>query len=141
MNRFATLLFRLMLTRPWGPAAYLAYYPQWTPGEKHEGYDEHRAAVAANLRRAGHWRAFVRTTRTSHAPAEARLDKVDAPAVVVMGADDVDWKDPGAEAAWIGERLGADVVMVDGVGHYPQAQAPTVVADAVQRLAAGHRHA
>jgi pimeloyl-ACP methyl ester carboxylesterase len=141
MNRFATLLFRLMLTRPWGPAAYLAYYPQWTPGEKPEGYDEHRAAVAANLRRAGHWRAFVRTTRTSHAPAEARLDKVHAPAVVVMGADDVDWKDPGAEAAWIGERLGADVVMVDGVGHYPQAQAPTVVADAVQRLAAGHRHA
>jgi pimeloyl-ACP methyl ester carboxylesterase len=60
---------------------------------------------------------------------------------VVMGADDVDWKDPAAEAAWIGERLGADVVMVDGVGHYPQAQAPTVVADAVQRLAAGHRHA
>jgi pimeloyl-ACP methyl ester carboxylesterase len=119
----------------------MAYYPQWTPGEKPEGYDEHKAAVAENLRRPGHWKAFVATTHTTHAPAEARLDDVRAPAVVVMGAADVDWKDPAAEAAWIGERLGADVVMVDGVGHYPQAQAPAVVADAVQRLAAGHRRA
>lgn len=117
----------------------MSYYPKWTPGEKPEGYDEHRAAVATNLRGPGHWRAFVRTARTSHAPAEARLGEVRAPAAVVMGAADVDWKDPAGEAAWVGERLGAEVVMVDGVGHYPQAQAPAVVAEALQRLAVGHR--
>jgi pimeloyl-ACP methyl ester carboxylesterase len=135
VGRVGALLYRLMLTRPWGPAAFMAYYPKWTPGEKPEGYDEHRAAVAANLRREGHWKAFARTSRTSHAPAQARLSDVRAPAMVVMGSDDVDWKDPAAEAAWVGERLGADVVMAPGVGHYPQAQAPQVVADAVQRLA------
>jgi pimeloyl-ACP methyl ester carboxylesterase len=140
-GRFTVLLYRLMMSKPWGPTAFMAYYPQWTPGQKPDGYDEHRAAVAANLRRPGHWRAFARTTRTTHAPAEARLDRVRAPAVVVMGTDDVDWKDPAAEAAWVGERLGAEVVMADGVGHYPQAQAPEVVAAAVQRLAAGNRHA
>jgi len=140
-GRIALLLYRLMMSKPWGPAAFMAYYPKWTPGEKPEGYDEHRAAVAANLRRPGHWKAFARTTRTTHAPAEARLDQVRSPSVVVMGTDDVDWKDPAAEAAWIGERLGAEVVMADGVGHYPQAQAPALVADAVQRLAAGHRRA
>ena len=138
-SRAGLLLFRLMLSKPWGRAAFMSYYPTWTPGEKPEGYDEHTTAVAASLRRPGHWEAFVRTTRTTHAPAEARLDQVRAPAVVVMGTDDVDWTDPAAEAAWVGERLGAEVVMVDGVGHYPQAQAPAVVADAVQRLAAGHR--
>ena len=138
-GRVALLLFRLTLTRPWGRAAFMAYYPQWTPGDRPQGYDEHEAAVAANLRRPGHWKAFVRTTRTTHAPAEARLDQVRAPAVVVMGTADVDWKDPAVEAAWSGDRLGAEVVMVEGVGHYPQAQAPAVVADAVQRLAAGHR--
>jgi pimeloyl-ACP methyl ester carboxylesterase len=58
-----------------------------------------------------------------------------------MGSDDVDWKDPAAEAAWVGERLGADVVMVPGVGHYPQAQAPEIVADAVRRLAHRDLHA
>jgi len=51
-----------------------------------------------------------------------------------MGAADVDWKDPAAEAAWIGEQLHARVVMVPDVGHYPQAQAPQVTASAITHL-------
>jgi pimeloyl-ACP methyl ester carboxylesterase len=135
-GRLGTLLYRLTLTKPWGPAAFMAYYPKWTPGVRPEGYAEHRAAVAANLRRPGHWKAFVATTRTSHAPAEERLPRVQAPAAVVMGSDDVDWRDPAAEAAWIGGQLGAEVVMAPGAGHYPQAQAPALVADAVASVAA-----
>jgi pimeloyl-ACP methyl ester carboxylesterase len=134
-------LFRVALTKPWGPAAFMAYYPRWTPGARPDDYDEHTAAVRANLRRPGHWKAFVRTTRTTHAPAEARLGDVRAPAVVVMGTDDVDWPDPAAEARWIGERLEADVVMAPGVGHYPQAQVPGVVADAVTSVEQAARRA
>ena len=37
----------------------------------------------------------MRTTRTSHDPAEARLDEVRAPAVVVMGTDDVEIEGAG----------------------------------------------
>jgi pimeloyl-ACP methyl ester carboxylesterase len=133
-GRLATLMFRLALTRPWGRSAFLSYYPRWTPGVRPEGYDEHAAAVRDNLRRPGHWKAFAATTRTTHAPAEARLDEVRCPAVVVMGTDDVDWKDPAAEAAWVGERLHAEVLMAPGVGHYPQAQAPALVANAVTSL-------
>jgi pimeloyl-ACP methyl ester carboxylesterase len=133
----ANLMFRLALVKPWGPSAYMSYYPKWTPGLKPAGYVEHTAAVAANVRR--NWKAFVQTTRTSHAPAEARLDEVRCPAVVVMGTEDVDWKDPSVEATWIGKRLGAEVVMAPGVGHYPQAQAPELVAEALQRLAASPR--
>ncbi|GIG89843.1 alpha/beta fold hydrolase [Plantactinospora endophytica] len=128
------LLFRVMLVRPWGPAAFLGYYPKWLPGTKPEGYPEHLARVRDNLRRPGHWRAFVQTTRTSHEPARQRLPEVSAPAVVVMGAADVDWKDPEAEARWIGGQLGAEVVMAPGVGHFPQVQAPDLVAAAVARL-------
>ncbi len=135
-GRLAGLMFRLALLKPWGPAAFMSYYPKWTPGVRPDGYDEHTAAVRENLRRPGHWKAFVATTRTTHDPAEARLAEVGCRAVVVMGADDVDWKDPDAEAAWVGERLHAEVVMVPGVGHYPQAQAPSVVADAVASLGA-----
>ena len=54
--------------------------------------------------------------------------------MVVMGAADVDWKDPAAEAEWIAEQLHADVVLVPGVGHYPQTQAPEVTAAAVADL-------
>ncbi|HET6624807.1 MAG TPA: alpha/beta hydrolase [Nocardioidaceae bacterium] len=136
-GRLGTLLFRLALLKPWGPAAFLSYYPKWLPGTKPEGYDEHLARVRENLRRPGHWKAFCRTTRTSHAPAEARLGEVTAPTVVVMGADDIDWKDPAAEAAWVAEQMDAEVVMVPGVGHYPQTQAPDVTASAVARLVDG----
>ena len=34
----------------------------------------------------------------------------------------------------IGEQLNARVVMVPDVGHYPQAQAPEVTADAITQL-------
>lgn len=132
-----TLMLRLALLRPWGRAAFMWFYSKWTPGAKPEGYDEHTAAVAENLHRPGHWKAFVRTSRTSHAPAEARLDEVRAPTIVVMGADDIDWKDPAVEAAWVGQRLDAKVVMVSEVGHYPQAQAPEQVADALVQVAGG----
>jgi pimeloyl-ACP methyl ester carboxylesterase len=134
-GKLATLMFRVALVKPWGPAAFMSFYPKWIPGTRPEGYDEHRDLVAANLRRPGHWRAFVRTTHTSHAPAEARVGDVTAPAIVVMGTDDVDWKDPAAEAEWVGQALHAEVVMAPGVGHYPQVQVPAVVADAVDRLA------
>ena len=130
----AKLLFRILLTKPWGPAAFLSYYPQWLPGTKPADYQQHKAHVRENLRRPGHWPAFVQTTRTSHAEAERKLSDVHVPAVVVMGAADVDWKDPAAEAAWIGEQLHARVVMVPGVGHYPQAQAPQVTAAAIAQL-------
>ena len=140
-GRVGALLYRLLLTKPWGPAAFMSYYPRFTPGDKPPGYDEHRDAVAANLRRDGHWKAFVRTTRASHAPAEARLGDVRAPTVVVMGTEDVDWADPAAEADWVGRSLGAEVVMAPGVGHYPQAQAPGLVAQAVARVAGSNRHA
>ena len=128
------LLFRVLLTKPWGPAAFMSYYPQWLPGTKPADYEEHKARVRENLRRPGHWHALVQTTRTSHAPAESRLSEVQAPAVVVMGAADVDWKDPAKEAEWIGEQLNADVVLVPDVGHYPQAQAPEATTAAVVRL-------
>lgn len=136
-DRLGALLFRLALIKPWGQAAFMSYYPKWFPGTRSEGYDQHTARVRENLGRPGHWRAFSRTTRTSHAQAAARIGDVSAPAVVVMGAADIDWPDPAAEATWIGDKLHAEVVMLPGVGHYPQAQAPEVVADAVTRLVDG----
>jgi len=135
------LLFRILLTKPWGPAAFMSYYPQWLPGTKPAGYEEHKTRVRENLRRPGHWKAFVQTTRTSHAPAERRLREVETPTVVVMGAADVDWKDPSAEAGWIGNELRAEVVMVPDVGHFPQVQAPEVTAAAVSRLIDQATHA
>jgi pimeloyl-ACP methyl ester carboxylesterase len=121
------LAFRAAMAGPWAPRVWSAYLPTLYPGRRPEDFAEHRAEIAASMRRPGHGRAFRRTTRTSHAPVEARLAEVRAPALVVMGERDPDFADPAAEARWIADRLHGEVVLVPGAGHYPQVEEPDVV--------------
>lgn len=125
------IAFRLAPTRPWGPALWQAYHTKLYPGRPPADLDEHRARIRASLRRPGRWKAFVTTTRTSHAPVEARLLEIDSPTLTIMGATDPDWPDPAAEAAFIVEQLGGDVALIPYAGHYPQAEYPEVVNPAV----------
>jgi pimeloyl-ACP methyl ester carboxylesterase len=128
-------LFTLMLMRPWGPAALRAWLPKLYAGALPPDHAAYVDAVLASVRRPGRWRAFTRTTRTSHAPAEARLGDVAAPSLVVMGELDPDFKSPAVEAAWIADRLGAQVLLVPDAGHYPHAQRADVVAPALVAFA------
>jgi pimeloyl-ACP methyl ester carboxylesterase len=130
-SRVAMAMFRLLLRKPWGPRAWTGWYARLYPGARPADLDAHRAAIGAWLARPGAWAAFQATTRTSHAPVEARLGQVTAPALIVMGDADPDFTDPAAEAAWIAERLKGEVVLVPGAGHYPQAQHPELVNPAV----------
>lgn len=126
-----TLLFRVLMARPWAAAAWKAFLPSLHAGERPADFEEYRAAAVAAIRRPGYARAFSLTTRTDHAPAEAALAAVSAPALVVMGERDPDFPDPRAEADWIGRALGAEVVLVAGAGHYPHAQQPARTGEAV----------
>lgn len=122
-----TAMFKLLLMKPWGPTALAGWFGKLHAGTKPADLAQHRAQVKAALARPGHWAAFKQTASTTHAPAEARLGDVRAPALVVMGDQDPDFKDPAAEAAWIGQRLSGEVVMVPATGHYPQSQRPDLV--------------
>jgi len=130
-SRAATLLFRLALLRPWGAAAWSAWYARLFPGRAPTDLSAHRARIRESLRRPGHWRAFVATTHTSHAPVQVRLGEIAARTLVVMGDRDPDFVDPRAEAAFIADRLAAAVVMVPGSGHYPHAEYPEIVTPAI----------
>ncbi len=133
INPLLAWAFRIAMSGPWAPAVWNAYLPSLYPGHKPADFAEHRAAIRASMRQPGHARAFVATTRTSHAPAEARLGEVTAAALVVMGTADPDFPDPAAEANWIVSHLpnaggdGAERLLVEGAGHYPQAQEPDIV--------------
>ena len=133
-NALGALMFRLALVRPWGAAAWRAYFRTLYPTRHDAQFEAHAAEVAASLRRPEHWDAFRQTTQTSHAPAEARLDEVRAPTLVVMGEKDPDFPDPAAEARWIADRLSGEVLMVPDAGHYPQAEFPQLVSPAVVRF-------
>lgn len=127
-NRVA---LRVGLMRPWGLAAWSAYSAKLYPGRQPADLPEHRAAVRASLARTPYWKAFIATTKISHAPVEARLAEIHAPTLVVMGSKDPDFPDPAAEAKLVADRLGGSVVMVPGAGHYPQAQEPELVGPAI----------
>ncbi len=130
------LAMRLLLTKPWGPAAWYGYYTRSFPGRRPADFAEHLGRIKASLRRGGHWRSFVRTTRTNHAPVAARLGEVRAPALIVMGAKDQDWPDPAAEARWAAQALSAELVLVPDAGHYPMTEYPDLVNPAVLAFAA-----
>jgi pimeloyl-ACP methyl ester carboxylesterase len=135
-------LMRVALSTPVIKMTWGAYLPKLYAGRRPDDLDEHLAAVRASLSRPGHAAAFAATTRLSHASAERRLADVNVPSLVLMGELDPDFPDPAAEAAWIGERLHAPVVMVPEAGHYPQSQRPDAVAPAVlDLLASAHPRA
>ena len=125
------LAYRLGLLRPWGPAVWNAYYARLYPDRPPADFAAYRARLRESLRRPGRWQAFVATTRTSHAAAEARMKDVRAPTLVIMGSRDADFPDPEAEAGLVAGRLNGRVMMVSGAGHYPQAEYPEVVNPAV----------
>ena len=134
VGRVMELAFRLALRWPWGRAAWLAYYPRLYPGRPPADLEAHRKRIRRSLSQPGHWRAFARTIRTSHAPVEARLGEVHAPTLVVMGSRDPDFPDPAAEAQLVARRLHGEVLLVPEAGHYPQAEYPEVVGPAVLRF-------
>lgn len=125
------LAFRLALLKPWGPRVWRGYFAKLFPTGQPADLAEHRAAVDAALARPGRWRAFQRTAAGSHALAASVLPDVRAQTLIVMGGKDPDWKDPSAEAAWAAKALGGSCVVIPDVGHYPQAERPEVVLDAM----------
>jgi pimeloyl-ACP methyl ester carboxylesterase len=128
VQRLTMSLMRIPgLARP----LYLSYFPNWEPN-KPADFAEHKARLAANLSEPGRGRVVkAYLLQQSHAEAEARLGKVTAPVLVIMGGGDVDWPDPVAEARWICERLSADLIVLDGAGHHPHVEFPQEIADAV----------
>ncbi|HET6876770.1 MAG TPA: alpha/beta hydrolase [Jatrophihabitans sp.] len=141
-NPLLALAFRGATSGPWAGRAWVSYLPKLYPGPRPDDFDEHLAAISAGLRRRAYRKAFTRTTRTSHAPVEQRLDGVHCPVLVVMGEQDPDFTDPAAEARWIAERLHGETLLVPDSGHYPQADHPEIVSPAVVEFAAAvSRHA
>ena len=128
MNPLLIMLFHTLMMRPWARAAWTAYLPTLYAGRKPDDLKEHIAAIKASMSKPGYQKAFVRTTRTDHAHAEARLAGIATiPSLVVMGEQDPDFPNPAAEAQWIAGQISGEIVMVPEAGHYPQAQRPDLV--------------
>ncbi len=116
---------------------YMSDFPKWEPREPRVAdFDAHVAQLKANLSepsRRGVIRAYM--FQQTHREAEARLDQVKVPSLVIMGTGDVDWPNPEAEARWIVSRLNSELVLLDGAGHHPHVEYPQEVVSAVSDFA------
>ena len=137
-SRVKALVQRTMLgialMRPWGPAVWNSYSARLWPGLPDAR--QRAASLVDLLRRPGRWRAFRATTRTDHRVVEPWFETLACPALVVMGEEDPDWKDPAAEAAWAAAAVSgsgeeASILMVSGAGHAPMLERPEAVGPGV----------
>jgi pimeloyl-ACP methyl ester carboxylesterase len=122
------LLFRVMLSRPWGPSMWLRYFKTLYPTRQPADFEEYCAALHANLKQPGRMEALQKMMDASKRASEERIPRVTAPALVLMGSKDPDFKPPEAEAQWVATALRGTYQLVDGAGHYPQAEMPEVTA-------------
>lgn len=142
-RRGALLLGRFTLkgsVKTWAKYLDVAY-----PGRKPADWDAYLAALQANLSEPGRAAAAQKMVgaKATLKQAASRLADVACPTLVVMGRDDSDFPDPEAEAAAIVAMLPSGLgryEMVDEAGHYPHAQYPQQVADAVLPLLAKTTH-
>jgi pimeloyl-ACP methyl ester carboxylesterase len=123
----------LVTRTPLGRQLWNAYVPSLYAGVKPADFAAYHAALRRNLAEPGRFAAVAAMAGAGHAAAESALARAVAPGLVVMGTADPDFPDPAAEAELTADRLAgpAEVVLVDGAGHYPHAQRPDLVSPAV----------
>ncbi|HEX6871479.1 MAG TPA: alpha/beta hydrolase [Micromonosporaceae bacterium] len=112
------------------------YYASLYRAAKPADFADYRTALRANLRQPGRLTALRGMMRASKAACEARIDQVRCPALVVMGSADPDFADPTAEARMVAERLHGQLLLVEGAGHYPQAELPARTNEAIGQFVA-----
>ena len=120
---FAMLMFRLALLKPWGPAAFMSYYPKWTPG--HEARGVRRAQRRRRRERpAETGRPWSRTTHTHARAGRGPARRRAGPRRRRDGHRRRRLEGPGRGGRLDRRAARRRVLMAPGVGHYTQAQAP-----------------
>lgn len=125
------LLFRVMFARPWGAWLWTSYYASLNKGTQAPWLGQHKDDIHRSFSRPDKLRSLRHlAVQLNHSEVEVRLPSVSAPALIVMGDRDPDFRSPADELTWATETLDAEGLLVPDTGHYPQAQRPDLVAEA-----------
>jgi len=121
------LMTAVLLNGPWKVRGWGMFYKTLYPTLKPNDFDEYYDQLMFNLHEPGRFEALKGLGFSPKTASEERLSRVQTPALVVMGTKDPDWPDPEVEARWIAAQLSAELLLVEGAGHYPQTEMPEKV--------------
>lgn len=130
-GRALSLALRGLMAGPWAGAAWAGLYRSWYKASPPADLDTEIARMRGMLSDPDRRRAVTRTLTASRDGMADRIAALDCPALTVFGGADDHFADPAAEGREVSERLRGDLLVVDGVGHYPHVERPDVVAGAV----------
>jgi pimeloyl-ACP methyl ester carboxylesterase len=125
-------LYRIMFARPWGAAFWAGYYGSLNKVTRAPWLSQHRDDIRRSLAEPGRLRSLRQlAVQLDHSEVEVRLPAVSAPALVLIGDHDPDYRSPEAELAWAVDAINAEGLLVPDAGHYPQSQRPEIVVPAL----------
>lgn len=127
-------VLKVGLWGPWRTWFWTTYWDSLFPAKKPADHKPYRALLSKNLSEPGRFDALKRMISLSKADTEAILERNRHPSLIVMGTKDADFPDAGDEARGLASRLGAEVILVDGAGHYPHAEMPEVTGPQIVRF-------
>jgi pimeloyl-ACP methyl ester carboxylesterase len=121
-------LFGPLMVGPWGVALWRMLYKKSFPTRLPDDFDAEVTRRNANLAEAGRFTALRSMLLASKSEAERRAADVPAPALILMGSRDTDFPNPAKEAQHVADLVHGTVGIIEGAGHYPQAEMPDAVA-------------
>lgn len=124
-------LMKLAFAGPWRVAFWLAWWSSLFTLRRPDDHAEAKAALRRNLQESGRMAALRTMVSLSKSDTESMLVSSRVPALVVMGERDPDFPDAAAEARWLAQCIHADLMLIDGAGHYPHLECADAVADRV----------
>lgn len=125
------LMLKVAFAGPWSTSFWMMYWNSLFTSRKPADHQAYTTKLRRNIRQKGQMDALKRYMQPSKTDAESLLGTLKTPALVVMGTKDPDFKDATLEAKTIAEKLHADLMLVDGAGHYPHTERPEEVSPRV----------
>lgn len=121
-------LIRLAFDGPWASAAWMYYWDSLFPSHQPPDHAAYRAALRARMDEPGRMDVLRRQIALPKSEAQAVIDALRLPSLTIMGERDPDFAAPTATARQLARRLGGEVLVVAGAGHYPHVEyAPQVL--------------
>lgn len=134
-----SVMFGPMFMRPWGVSVWSRYFATLYPTARPADWNAYTAAQNSNLCEKGRLEALRGMMLASKQASEAALRQVNAPTLVIMGTKDPDFKDAAAEARLVADKLHGTVQLIEGAGHYPQAEMPDQTGPAIIAFLSRHQ--